>query len=207
MAKWHYLKNLEYFSSSATNQRSNSDGPIEVRLFVQLAGGIEERVFPKDGQFLIPLTLAEPQKSIRFELENRSDQLLYCSLAFMDYQFGFYSAGIMMRAQQGLEKNAVFYSKQDGKDKYLEFGPGNYVKTYQWPGEEFYLKLIVSRTPFNLEAFDMDGLPLPGDQYTGPKRKLLPKSPVLDWEIRTYQLFFTNPYFNEGKAKALALGM
>ena len=207
MAKWHYLKNLEYFSSSATNQRSNSDGPIEVRLFVQLAGGIEERVFPKDGQFLIPLTLAEPQKSIRFELENRSDQLLYCSLAFMDYQFGFYSAGIMMRAQQGLEKNAVFYSKQDGKDKYLEFGPGNYVKTYQWPGEEFYLKLIVSRTPFNLEAFDMDGLPLPGDQYTGPKRKLLPKSPVLDWEIRTYQLFFTNPYFNEEKAKALAMGM
>lgn len=112
-----------------------------------------------------------------------------------------------MSAQQGLEKNAVFYSNQNGKDKYLEFGPSDYVKDYHWPGEEFYLKLIVSRTPFNLEAFDMDGLPLPGDQYTGPKRKLLPKSPVLDWEIRTYQLFFTNPYFNEEKAKALALGM
>ena len=207
MAKWHYLKNLEYFSSSATDQRLNSDWPIEVRLFVKLAGDTEERVSPKNGQFLIPLTLAEPQKSIRFELENHSDQLLYCSLAFMDYQFGFYSAGIMMRAQQGLEKNAIFYSKQDGAEKYLEFGPGNYVKNYQWPGEEFYLKLIVSRTPFNLENFDMDGLPLPGDQYTGPKRKLRPKSPVLDWEIRTYELFFTNPYFNEEKAKALAMGV
>ena len=208
MAKWHYLKNLEYFSSSATNQRPNGDGPIEVRLFVQLAGGTEERVFPKDGQFLIPLTLAEPQKSIRFELENRSDQLLYCSLAFMDYQFGFYSSGIMMRAQQGLEKNAIFYSKQDETEKYLGFGPGNYVKNYHWPGEEFFLKLIVSRTPFNLEAFDMDGLPLPGEIYAGTKRELRIKSqPVLDWEIRTYQLFFTNPYFNEEKAKALAMGM
>lgn len=207
MAKWNYLKNLEYFSSSATDQRSNNDWPIEVRLFIKLANGNEDRVFPKNGQFLIPSTLAEPQSAIRFELENHSDQLLYCSLAFMDYQFGFHSAGIMMRAQQGLEKNAIFYSKQDEKDKYILCEPSEYVKTYNWPGEEYYLKLIVSRTPFNLENFDMDGLPLPGDHYSSPKRILRPKKPILDWEIRTYQLFFPNPYFNEEKAKALAMGM
>lgn len=208
MAKWHYLKNLEYFSSSAPDQRSNSDWPIEVRLFVQLTSDTEERVFPKNGEFLIPFTLAEPQKSIRFELVNHADQLLCCSLAFMDYQFGFYSNAIMMRAQQGLEKNAVFYSKQSSSEKYLEFGPGDYVKNYHWPGEEYYLKLIVSNTPFNIEGFDMDGLPLPGETYAGAKRDLRIKSqPVLDWEIRTYKLFFTNPYFEEEKAKALAMGM
>ncbi|MDX2068199.1 MAG: caspase family protein [Haliscomenobacter sp.] len=206
MAKWHYLKNLEYFAA-ADPKRSTADWPIEVRLFIQLYDGTEERVFPKNGQFLIPSTLAEPQKAIRFELENHSDQLLYCSLAFMDYQFGFYSAGIMMRSQQGLEKNAVFYSKHDQNSKYILCEPSNYVKTYHWPGEEYSLKLIVSRTPFNLENFDMDGLPLPGDQYSSPKRILRPKTPVLDWEIRTYGLFFTNPYFDEKKAMALAKGL
>lgn len=207
MAKWHYLKNLEYFSSAANAQRLRDDWPIELRVFLKVSENAEERVFPKDGQFLIPLTLAEPQKSIRFELENRSDQLLYCSLAFMDYQFGFDSTGIMMQAQQGLEKNAVFYSREDEEGRYIQCGPGDYVKAYHWPGEEYYLKLIVSRTPFKLESFDMRSLPLPGDIYTSPKRIIRPKSPVLDWEIRTYRLFFPNPYFNEEKAKALAMGM
>jgi uncharacterized caspase-like protein len=205
MAKWHYLKNLEYFASSSSSLRAGSDRLIELRVFEGSGQEAGRRIEPKDGRFLIELTKAQPTKGLRFELINHSDQLLYCSLAYLNFHFGFYSQAIMMRPQQGLEKGDVFRSHQSADSQYLTWEIDAYTKEYQWPGEHNYLKLVVSKTPFPLELFDMDGLPLPVGQYRGPLRDMVVEEPILDWEIRTYDFFVVNPYFDFELAQQKAL--
>lgn len=206
MAKWHYLKNLEHFAVASPDVRPRPDWPIEMRVFEDLGNGTEQRIFPKDRRFLLELTREKPQKALRFELVNHSSQLLYCSLAFMDYHFGFYSDGVMMRPQQGLEQGAVFHSKKVKDSPYLTWGIDDYIKAYHWPVEDNFLKLIFSKTPFNLEQFDMPGLPLPLGKPPKQYRDIMTPKPIPDWEIRTYDFFMVNPFVDFNKELELAMG-
>lgn len=206
IAEWHYLKNLEFLSATPGLQ-VRPNWPVELFVFEDLGNGQEQRIFPQNGQFLIQLSKDQPKRGLRFELKNHSSQLLYCSLAFMNYQFGFYSDGIMARPQQGLQQNEVFKSAPQDDSKYLAVNTSDYVKAYHWPGDQSYLKLIVSKTPFAIEVFDMPGLPLPYVNNEGPKRDIRPKGQLIpEWEIRTYGLFSVNPHFDFDQAQAFALG-
>ncbi len=206
MAKWHYLKNLNY-SASGLSSSSNSNYPIELRVFRQLSNGEEIRLYPQQGQFCIHLTESEPTWNLRFELLNHSQDILPCSLAYMSYHFGFSSNGIMMKPQNGLPSGETFHSKKTKDSDYIPVSITSYSEAFHWPREDNFLKLIYSKAPLALESFDMPGILRPGDNpdnYRSRQKDQPPVEPFPNWEIRTYGFSVVNPFFNPAEAQAKA---
>ncbi|AEE54382.1 formylglycine-generating enzyme family protein [Haliscomenobacter hydrossis] len=205
MAKWHYFKNLDAFSTDSTPSPFDQDWPIEIRIFEELDKGSETRIYPVNGQFLLEFTKDKPTKDLRFELENRSPEWVYISLLYLDYCFGIATDPIWDKPR-ALEPGAIVSLNQKNAGNFFDFILDRYIKEYCWPGEQNYLKLIISKTPFDAQAFDMDSLPLPNEAHNSPRVFQDLTRQVSDWNSRTYGLFSNNPYFDAEQARALASG-
>jgi hypothetical protein len=196
ISKWEFLRNLEHYSAE-----SGIQSPIEFRLIEGGEEGQEKRIYPAGNKFTFELTPEKPSRRIRFEIENHGAEQMYCSLVYMPQNFGFLATedtGFMDRPQRGLGEGDILRSKVKNNNKYLTLKVSDNIIHYNWSGENNYLKLIFSNTPFDITAFHLDPLPVPGKESTGTTRTLgfeEPIMPPVQWEIRTFELFITNPSY------------
>jgi hypothetical protein len=198
ISKWEFLRNLEHQSGESAAQ-----SPIEFRLIEAGDDGQENRIYPAGNRFTFKLTPGKPKRKIRFEIVNHGTEQMYCSLVYMPQNFGFLAtedAGFMDRPQRGLGRGDILYSKVDPNttEKYLNLLVSEYISNYNWPGENNYLKLIFSNTPFDITAFHLDPLPAPGEDSSRSRGSLgfeEPDMPQVNWEIKTFELYVTNPNY------------
>ncbi|MCB0852836.1 MAG: hypothetical protein KDD63_11460, partial [Bacteroidetes bacterium] len=81
-----------------------------------------------------------------------------------------------------------------------------YIKDFNWDGISYYFKLIVSKTPFDVEKLEMKGLPIPevinrDALFTGSSNTrggdifdFEPEIPKVQWEIHTFELRIVSPF-------------
>ena len=160
---------------------------------------------------------------IRIELENHyteknireyEEKGLCCSLLYMVDGFGVYS--LSEHGGSGLP-DPIFWIKKgevisfpnqffeghtirSGDTLYYQLYLNNYIYKDNWLGQQQYFKLIVSKQMFYVDDILIDPIDLPYEQSSGKtrafrKRRTIP--PVLAWEIRTFECFFTNPLYCE----------
>ncbi|MDX2246249.1 MAG: caspase family protein [Bacteroidia bacterium] len=223
MALWTFLRDLETPTQGVPEGLHISDARMyPVELFVQkYEGGKEKRLLPKDKEITLEVGKENALHLLRFELKNYSDQLLYVSLIYMPSSFAFLAdekKGMMERPQLGLEKwtrEGDLTLKSRGKkmengQKYIGIGVDNYIINDNWPGQENYMKLIVSATPFDLTPFHLDPIALPGttvstDRTRGfdfEEEEEKPALPKITWEVSTYKLYVANLQYDIKKEKS-----
>ncbi|MEZ4826104.1 MAG: caspase family protein [Bacteroidia bacterium] len=222
MALWTFLRDLETPTQPVpAGLHVPSARMYPVELFVhEYNGGSEKRLLPKDKQITLEVGKDNPTHTIRFELKNYSDQLLYVSLIYMPSGFAFLTdekKGMMERPQLGLEKwtkegDLTLKSrgrKMDNGVKYIAIGLDKYIINDNWQGQDNYLKLIVSATPFDLTPFHLDPILLPGETADGSTRggfdfdeeEEKEAMPKITWEVSTYNLYVANLQYDPKKEK------
>lgn len=212
IAEWSFLKNLNYFSAAVPSGLSGKTVmyPIELRLYEYTGNGQEKRIMPTGNTFTFELSADKPHIWIRFELENYSPDLLHTSLVYMPYNFGFLSdekACFLPAPQVVVEKGEKAFSRKFGRQQppdndngkdYLRLRADQYTRDYNLPMELSYIKLLSSRTPFEIKALQMEPLPLPDEpvQKTrgfGFGEEEDEEFQPFEWEIRTFELIVSNP--------------
>lgn len=199
ISKWEFLRNLEHYSGAPS--------PVEFRLIEAGDDGQEKRILPAGNKFIFELTPEKPFRQFRLEVVNNRTEQIYCSVVYMDPQhFGFFcteESGLMQRPQQGLGSGDILYSRLSPFDnsKYLTINASKYTSDYNLPGENNFLKLIFSNTPFDITSFQLDSIATPVDGEGQNTRGSIgfgaPTAiPPVQWEIRTFELYVTNPYFS-----------
>ncbi|MEM9985706.1 MAG: caspase family protein, partial [Bacteroidota bacterium] len=212
VAQWNFLKDVNYSQQLMPDSLRGQTTmyPVELRIFeFDPASQTEDRIHPKGNTFNFELTEAVPERWVRFELINHADQALQTSLIYMTHTFAFMASeqqGVMQQLHPVLQKGDMLSSKghpkgPDGK-AYIRLHSGSYVEDFNWPGSNFFLKLIVSATPFEVSPFHLKSLPAPSkaprevskffDFGGGGEEAPLPK---VKWELRTFELYISNPKY------------
>jgi hypothetical protein len=187
IARWHFLRDLEH-------RAPGLDKPvIELRVFEKTGEGQERQIFLNGQELHIALSQEKPSTLLRFELVNQSDQSYHCSLIYMSPTFGFLAndKGLMERPILLLERGHALKSRPTVKNgPYFSFSLGDHILQNGWPEEKGYLKLIYSKTPYDIEQFNMASLKAPGkaretERFGKPAAPAAPPQ-APEWEIRTY---------------------
>ncbi len=211
VAKWNFLKDVNYSQQLMPDSLRGQTTmyPVELRIFeFDPDSQTERRVHPKGSTFNFELTDTAPERWVRFELINHADQALQTSLIYMTHTFAFMASdkqGIMQRLHPVLQKGDLLKSKGHPKGSegkaYIRLHSGSYVEDFNWPGSNFFLKLIVSATPFEVSPFQLKSLPVPSKEprevskfldFGGGEDAPLPK---VKWELRTFELYISNPKY------------
>lgn len=221
IALWTFLRDLETPTQPVPSGLHVPDARMfPVELFVQeYDNGNEKRILPKDKEITLEVGKDNPTHNIRFELKNYSDQLLYVSLIYMPSSFAFLTdekKGMMERPQLGLEKwtkEGDLTLKSRGKkmengQKYIRIGVDDYIINDNWQGQENFMKLIVSATPFDMAPFHLEPIPIPGTTVTtdstrgGFDFEEEEEMPKISWEVSTYKIYVSNLQYDPTKEKA-----
>jgi|GEM_PF-2847679 len=209
MARWTFLRDLEYIPKAHLNAPAAKDHrmyPVELQVFeYDKESGTEKQIFPTGSKLTIQLTKESPESLLRFELVNHAREDLNVSLIYMPFNFGFSveeGSRIMKEPQMllgpGMKLDTLSFIKMENGKGYIPLVIEDYAKQFNLIGEENYLKLVVSKTPFDLSTFHLDPLPTADEEDTRSTRgfemsKEEPELPEIDWEIRTFELFISNP--------------
>lgn len=189
IARWTFLRDLEY-------RAPGLDKPVvELRVYEKTGEG-QERLLPlADDRLWIALSKNKPSVLLRFELVNNSTQSYHASLVYMSAKFGFLANkdGLMERPTLLLEKGNVLKSRSDTRNPpYFSFSLSDTITRDGWPEENAFLKLIYSKTPYDIEQFNMSSITKrTGVQKFGnPVKKPSAQNP--EWEIRTFAFTLEN---------------
>ena len=147
-----------------------------------------------------------PYGEIAISVTNNDDKPLYVSLLCLSSTFGvttdFFSAGVQL-----LEKKGNTVKVWDGEFIDLVYEP--HVQIFNNPTSDSVFKLIVSRQPFDITAFEMTDLPTPLDLFDANKTKrgedgdraIGHKNASTDdgdaWVTRTIVMHNPNPVFDK----------
>ena len=215
ISEWSFLKNLNHYNAEVPSDKKGDTTmyPVELRLFEYVGNGKEKRIMPAGNKFTFELSEDKPNIWIRFELKNFSPELLHTSLVYMPYNFGFYAdekACFLRAPQVVIDKNEKVYSRKftrkqpDGSDpakEYLRLSVDKYTRDYNLQVEQNFIKLLNSKTVFEIKALHMEPLPLPDEEPKKGKTRGFdfddeePELPEFEWEIRTYELIISNPEY------------
>lgn len=217
IASWHFLKELEYQEEHDLSEwvdEENTMFPVELRMHVYDEQKKEEkRQFPdKRNTFTFDLSPDEEYRLFRLELINHSDTDYFCSLLYLSNMYGV-SAQMMTSPQLLLGPSQKVLSskgnKTRGDRKYITMNLQKeaYIRHFNWDGISYFFKLIVSKTPFDVEKLQMKSLPRPARIYNprggtkstftlddGDLFEFEPEMPDVQWEIHTFELHIVNPY-------------
>lgn len=219
ISEWTILKDLEYAPNKLPPSLRNKTTmyPVELRIFEYTGNGKEKRILPDGNKFLL-----QPQKDksmyLRFELENYAPEILSCSMALMTSTFGTWvdpkiedDYAFMNASQKALlksdKKDETWRSRGGDPEKngkvYIDLELSEYIKPHNWAGETHYLKLIVSNKSFEIDTFHKSNLPSPMDTVQISQKDLgdfpQAKLPKVQWEIRTFEIYATNPEYDPPK--------
>lgn len=218
IAQWAFLKNVNYLSleGASSPEEETAATAFDFRIYQYTGGGEEKLLFPKGNQLTFELTEEQPHAWLRFEVENRSRHMLYASLVFMSFDFGFYSGKhyFLESATAPVDRGETSRSRRlsskpqpDGcppGKTYIKFGIDNFTRRYNLQSEACFLKLLVSKTSFDLSSLHMDPLPNSLQQpergkglmsRKKEKEKPAKKEPEFHWEIRTLEIHLANPRY------------
>lgn len=214
VANWNFLKKLEYTEEHDFSDQLSRDitmFPIELRMFIyDEAEGKEYRKYPdKRSTFTFDFTPEENSRLFRLELVNHSGTDYFCSFLYLTNLFKV-SAKMMTSPMMLLGPDQQVLSSAGniirGNRKYIKMGLKNqaYVRLFDWPGISYFFKVIVSKTPFEVEKLQMEALPKPVlfDSPRGKAKSTFdiedseeydPAIPDVQWEIHTFELYMVNP--------------
>ena len=222
IAKWTYLKDLEYTPSfPGTPPAGVPQFPVELKL-IQLGfeDGVEKEkqrdlskhtvsidmTHDRDTKGPISQHTKNPMAKVRMELINHSDEELFCTLLYMSQEFGVMYQ-ILEKDQLWLGKDQVAKSRLIRNQAYVPVSIPDFVQRNQWDGTHDYLKLIVSKTQFDAKTLAMEALPKPDASRTRSlsfdQDEAEPELPKTYWSTFTVELFSVNP-FVMGPPEALA---
>lgn len=216
MAQWHFLKKLNYqekFDLSRLTDKDKTMYPVELAIYqYDHDSKSEERLFPnKHRTFTFDLAKRNETRDFRIEVVNHSEDDYYCSVLYMPNSYAVMSK-IMTSSQLMLAPGQKLSSRgkqEPNGERYLEMTiwgkEDKYIQDFELPGVSYYLKLIVSKTPFDVASLDMKPLPRPV-----PIKKLQttrslnlgggadnfdydPEVPDIQWEVHTFELHIVNP--------------
>ncbi|MCB0843090.1 MAG: caspase family protein [Bacteroidetes bacterium] len=216
MANWHFLQKLNHSEEhdiSAFTDSQKTMFPIELAMYLyDESTQSETRLFPdKHNTFTFDLTPEKDWRDFRIDVLNHSDDDYSCSLLYLSNMYEV-SAKLMSSPQLLLGPNQKVMSsngipKPNGK-KYIKMHlkKDPYIKNFNWDGISYYFKLIVSKTPFDVEKLEMKGLPIPevinrDALFTGSSNTrggdifdFEPEIPKVQWEIHTFELRIVSPF-------------
>ena len=203
MARWAYLKNLDHFSARS---------PIGLRIYQYEGAGKERLIAPKGNQIQLELSEEMPHTWIRFELENQSPTLLHLSLIYMPFNFGFLTEDkfcFLKKPQVPLLKGEIAASRKIGVQppdnnngkEYLRVVVDDYTRDYNWQTEHNYMKVLASKTPFDIAPLHLAPLPTPKEEVSRTRgydfggEEAETTLPEFDWEVRTIEVMIGNPMY------------
>lgn len=220
------LEHRPKIRTPAAKRSRTSMYPVELRVFQRTGEGTAQRLLPNGNVFTIQPPSGDCTY-LRFEIENhapKNDKLefLCCSLVYLTSTFGIWvdrnaddeSYPFMNVPQKILKSSTMINNKwrdetwhsfdwsgTDELDKYIDFGgweeDEDHIARDNWPIETTYLKLIVSRKPFEIQTLHKDSLPSPMKSLTtagkGTPTSAADKLKDDYWEVRTFEIHAVNP--------------
>jgi hypothetical protein len=226
ISRWQTLRDLEREGIPVPDslRGKTSMYPVEFRLYRwDEKTETESRILPKDGRFLLDLEEDEKAAWIRFELVNYAPQILHAAMGLLGEDFGFLASNgsnpmsgavIQLRAADDPQGEHIAKSRGAAKavgggreEKFIDLGLNQYHYDFNRFGETTFLKILASATPIDaIKTFHMKGLGFPqktrgGTRGFGDSRSLTPPTPPeVEWDMRTIELFLTNPRYTPAPA-------
>ncbi len=225
IGEWWLLKDLEQIPKTkfpAYLRKKTSMYPVELRVFQFTKNGKEKRLLPNGNVFTI-MPESGDVSYLRFEIENFAADLLACSLVYLTSTFGIWvdpkvrNDYAFMDVSQKILKSSVKVRGEwkdetwrsrgwpaegdsEAQKKYIDFGgwtkKEDFIARDNWEVERTYLKLIVSRKPFEIDTFHKSSLPDPMSTKDPSSRKGSTSAAELPsdyWEVRTFEIQAVNP--------------
>ncbi|MDW3645499.1 MAG: caspase family protein [Bacteroidia bacterium] len=210
MSQWHFLRKLEYKEKHDLSTLTDKDKtmyPVELRMYqYDRNKASEKRLFPnKNGTFTFDLTHKKESRNFRMEVINHSENDYYCSVLYLPNNYEVFtkamnSPQLMLAPEQVLASRG---SKKENGKRYITLSlagkEDQFVHDFNLSGVSYFLKLIISKTPFNVDSLAMKGLPKPkasrslnfGDDEDSFDYD--PEIPDIQWEVHTFELYIVNP--------------
>ncbi|MEL6250704.1 MAG: caspase family protein [Bacteroidota bacterium] len=216
MAQWHFLRKLEYQEKHDLSKLTDKDKtmyPVELAIYqYNTDNNSEKRIFPnKHKTFTFDLAKKNETRNFRVEVSNHSEDDYYCSVLYMPNSYAVITK--MMNSSQMLLGPGQTLSSRGKREangeRYLEMSiwgkEDKYIQDFELPGVSYFFKLIVSKTPFDVESLSMKPLPRPIPLKKLQNTRSLnlggdaddfdfdPEVPDIQWEVHTFELHIVNP--------------
>lgn len=212
----------------AALRKKTSMYPVELRVFQFTSSGKEKRLLPNGNVFTIMPRADDYAylrfEIENFASDLLSCSLIYMTstfgiwvdpkrqgdghFAFMNSSQKVLKASMMVKEKWRDETwHSIGYpvdDEPDGAPDYIDFGwpekekASEYIVQGNWEVETSYLKLIVSRKPFEIDTFHKPSLPDPISTKDPSSRKGGTSAAALPsdyWEVRTFEIQAVNPHY------------
>lgn len=197
----HFTSGLS--AGTSLTEESQIDRPVHsLRVGSDTLSNIDEPIVD------LPLPPADEEHKalgfLRIGLRNASDEVIYVSVLYLNQAFGVFNNGlvpeesasfVMEPATAGQTAKTTWVFGRQGVSVFLD----DYIYRDNWPYEAGYIKLIISRTPFELgRAFEQQPLPTPDTPFsrsTLPERGQTEYATDGAWATKMISIHILNPSY------------